>query len=144
MRITDDISVSRCHAVIKKSPKGEYFLEDYNSKFGTLVQVQYPIYLSPQNLATSPLVLQSGKTCLYLHIRQQVSCFPSCFRTVKKEKHENLITLDNKHLFPQEFLSQANLLQIQDMKKLKVSSVKGRSMASSGMRAMMMKEDEGN
>ena len=37
VRITDDISVSRTHAVIKKSSKGEYFLEDYSSKFGTLV-----------------------------------------------------------------------------------------------------------
>jgi len=37
VRITDDISVSRCHAIIKKSPKGEYYLEDFNSKFGTLV-----------------------------------------------------------------------------------------------------------
>ena len=37
VRITDDISVSRCHAVIKKTPKGDYHLEDFNSKFGTLV-----------------------------------------------------------------------------------------------------------
>ena len=37
VRITDDISVSRCHALIKKSPKGDYLLEDHNSKFGTLV-----------------------------------------------------------------------------------------------------------
>lgn len=47
VRITDDISVSRCHAVIRKTPKGEYYLEDFNSKFGTLVQAQYPVYLSP-------------------------------------------------------------------------------------------------
>lgn len=39
VRITDDISVSRCHAIIKKSTKGDYYLEDYNSKFGTLIQV---------------------------------------------------------------------------------------------------------
>lgn len=39
VRITDDISVSRCHALIKKTNKGDYMLEDFNSKFGTLVQV---------------------------------------------------------------------------------------------------------
>ena len=37
IRITDDISVSRCHSIIRKNSKGEYFLEDCNSKFGTLV-----------------------------------------------------------------------------------------------------------
>ena len=39
VRITDDISVSRCHATIRKTNRGDYILEDYNSKFGTLVQV---------------------------------------------------------------------------------------------------------
>lgn len=37
VRITDDISVSRCHALIWKTTKGDYILEDFNSKFGTLV-----------------------------------------------------------------------------------------------------------
>lgn len=37
VRITDDISVSRCHATIKRTSKGDYVLEDFNSKFGTLV-----------------------------------------------------------------------------------------------------------
>ena len=37
VRITDDISVSRCHAIIKKTPKGDYVLEDNNSKFGSLL-----------------------------------------------------------------------------------------------------------
>ena len=46
VRITDDISVSRCHATIKRTNKGDYVLEDFNSKFGTLVQVQYPVFLS--------------------------------------------------------------------------------------------------
>lgn len=39
VRITNDISVSRCHATIRKTAKGEYVFEDFNSKFGTLVQV---------------------------------------------------------------------------------------------------------
>ena len=37
VRITDDISVSRCHATIRRNNKGDYVLEDFSSKFGTLV-----------------------------------------------------------------------------------------------------------
>lgn len=44
VRITD-ISVSRLHAFIKKSPKGFLYIEDNNSKFGTLVLVNHPILL---------------------------------------------------------------------------------------------------
>ena len=33
-----DISVSKCHAVIKYD-NGEFYLEDNNSKFGTLVLI---------------------------------------------------------------------------------------------------------
>ena len=57
MRITDDISVSRNHAVIRKSPKGDYILEDSDSKFGTLLQVQYPILLNYAQYNKQPLVL---------------------------------------------------------------------------------------
>lgn len=64
VRITDDISVSRCHATIKRNNRGDYVLEDFNSKFGTLVQVQYPVFLSPQLYSQQPIVFQSGKTCL--------------------------------------------------------------------------------
>lgn len=39
VRITD-ISVSRLHAYIRKSFKGFYYLEDNNSKFGTLALIQ--------------------------------------------------------------------------------------------------------
>jgi pSer/pThr/pTyr-binding forkhead associated (FHA) protein len=46
VRVTDDISVSRNHACIKKGSNGDYFLEDKKSKFGTLMLVQQPIFLS--------------------------------------------------------------------------------------------------
>jgi pSer/pThr/pTyr-binding forkhead associated (FHA) protein len=39
VRVTDDISVSRSHAFIKKGPNGDYYLEDNKSKFGTLMLV---------------------------------------------------------------------------------------------------------
>lgn len=45
VRITD-ISVSRFHAIFKKSPKGYFYIEDNNSKFGTLALVRNPILLS--------------------------------------------------------------------------------------------------
>lgn len=44
MKITD-ISVSRCHAFIKFK-KGKFYLEDHNSKFGTLALVKGNIDLS--------------------------------------------------------------------------------------------------
>ena len=37
----NDISVSRIHAFIRRSPiDGSFFIEDNTSKFGTLVQLQ--------------------------------------------------------------------------------------------------------
>lgn len=41
VRITD-ISVSRLHAFIKRSVKGDFILEDNSSKFGTLVLCRKP------------------------------------------------------------------------------------------------------
>lgn len=61
VRIGDDISVSRVHSNIKKIG-GEYFIEDNDSTFGTLIQVQYPIFISADMFSKQPLVLQSGKT----------------------------------------------------------------------------------
>jgi pSer/pThr/pTyr-binding forkhead associated (FHA) protein len=45
VRVTD-ISVSRLHAMIKKSQKGYFYVEDNNSKFGSLILVRNPIALS--------------------------------------------------------------------------------------------------
>lgn len=58
VRVTDDISVSRKHAFIMKSPNGDYYLIDNKSKFGTLIQIQYPVFLSSRLLHKTPLVLQ--------------------------------------------------------------------------------------
>lgn len=44
MKVTD-ISVSRCHAFIKYI-KGNFYLEDHNSKFGTLALINNNIELS--------------------------------------------------------------------------------------------------
>jgi pSer/pThr/pTyr-binding forkhead associated (FHA) protein len=44
VRVTD-ISVSRLHALLKKTTKGYFVLEDNHSKFGTLALVKTPIAL---------------------------------------------------------------------------------------------------
>lgn len=44
IRVTD-ISVSRFHASINRNNKGQFFVEDNKSKFGTLVLVRKPLKL---------------------------------------------------------------------------------------------------
>lgn len=68
VRVTDDISVSRSHAYIEKNSNGEYYIVDNHSKFGTLMLVQYPIFID-ETFQDKPLVLQSGKTYLELKIQ---------------------------------------------------------------------------
>ena len=43
----NDISVSRCHAMIKFKNKG-FFLADNMSKFGTLILIRRKIVISPK------------------------------------------------------------------------------------------------
>src|SRR4051812_35025264 len=64
VRITD-ISVSRCHALIKKSSRGDYILEDNNSKFGTLIQIRKPYMLT--KLGTN--YIQLGRSIIELSIK---------------------------------------------------------------------------
>lgn len=106
--------MSRKHAFIQKSPSGDYYLVDNKSKFGTLVQIQYPVFLSMHLLNSTPLVLQSGKTCMTINVKPQTSvattsCWASLCRMccVKKEppKHStNLLTLDGSSYFPRDFV----------------------------------------
>lgn len=55
-----DISVSRCHAFIKKDSKGHLIIEDNSSKFGTLVQIKAPLLLS-ENLT---YYFQAGRSIM--------------------------------------------------------------------------------
>ena len=57
VRVTD-ISVSRLHALIKKTHKGYFILEDNHSKFGTLVMVRNPLPLSMMEVN----YVQAGRT----------------------------------------------------------------------------------
>jgi len=58
-----DVSISRCHAVIRYS-NGQFLLEDNNSKFGTLVAMKKPRRLEPGN----PLSIQMDRTLLSLSL----------------------------------------------------------------------------
>lgn len=55
-----DISVSRCHAFIKKDSKGHIVLEDNQSKFGTLVQIKAPLILTE----SITYYIQAGRTIM--------------------------------------------------------------------------------
>ena len=79
-----DVSVSRNHATIKYTKSGLY-LQDNNSKFGTLVQVKKPILLD----FNTPVVVQTGRTLLNLSVsrsRNFFQCLCSC-----KSQDESLL-----------------------------------------------------
>jgi pSer/pThr/pTyr-binding forkhead associated (FHA) protein len=65
VRITD-ISVSRCHALIKKSSRGDYVVEDNSSKFGTLVLVRKPIILNQNQIN----YVQLGRSIVELTLKE--------------------------------------------------------------------------
>jgi hypothetical protein len=56
-----DVSISRCHATIRFH-RGQFLLEDNNSKFGTLVALKKPRPLE----AGTPISIQMGRTVLSL------------------------------------------------------------------------------
>ncbi|TNV74236.1 hypothetical protein FGO68_gene11599 [Halteria grandinella] len=114
VRITD-ISVSRLHALIKKTPKGYFFVQDNKSKFGTLTLIRSPIMLHP----TEPNFIQAGRTMLEMQTRLPVKIWTSCFcnGTVKQKKkinnsglkkrqqHFGLTTINGIDYFPEDFLN---------------------------------------
>ena len=65
IRVTD-ISVSRFHARINRNLiTGEFYVEDNNSKFGTLVQIRKP-HILMTNITN---YIQMGRTMLKLRIK---------------------------------------------------------------------------
>jgi hypothetical protein len=69
-----DISVSRVHSIITIYNQN-IFIEDNNSKFGTLVLVQTPKLALGENL---PLYIQVGRTFLECRINETFSFFSCC------------------------------------------------------------------
>jgi len=74
----NDISGSRCHAVIKYA-EGVFRLEDYNSKFGTLVKVAGPLQV------TERTVLQTGRSLLLVEPREKSMTLRGEWREVPAE-----------------------------------------------------------
>lgn len=68
-----DISVSRIHAQISMH-NNSFYLEDHNSKFGTLVQIKRPVALSQFD----EYWFQSGRSLCKLTINKPWSMFCSC------------------------------------------------------------------
>lgn len=60
----NDISVSRCHAIIKYQPDGIY-IEDNRSKFGTLVLLKEEFKLQQEHTAA----VQIGRTVVSFTVR---------------------------------------------------------------------------
>ena len=82
-----ELSVSRFHCVIHKE-NGQAFLEDNNSKFGTLVLVQNKNIIINEQI---PLRLQVNKTYIKFKIQMPFSFWFSCCGcqdTVEKNKYE--------------------------------------------------------
>lgn len=63
-----DVSISRCHATIRFH-RGEFILEDNNSKFGTLVAMKKPRALD----IGSAISIQVGRTVLSLSMQPSIS-----------------------------------------------------------------------
>jgi pSer/pThr/pTyr-binding forkhead associated (FHA) protein len=96
-----DISVSRVHSIITIENKNIY-LEDNNSKFGTLILVQSPTIKIIQNL---PLYIQIGRTFMNCIIMQKTKNLFSCcevhekpnynfyFQQNEKQKQVNLLNM---------------------------------------------------
>lgn len=72
IRITD-ISVSRLHAIVRLT-QGGFFIEDCNSKFGTLVQVKQAVTLA----VGVPVALQVNRTTVVLRVKQPWRLLQCC------------------------------------------------------------------
>ena len=72
--LLSDISVSRIHCVISTENKNVY-IEDNNSKFGTLILIQSPSIQMVENL---PLYFQVGRTFFNCRFKKQAKLLQCC------------------------------------------------------------------
>jgi len=79
-----DISVSRCHAFLKKDAKGKVYLEDNQSKFGTLVQIKAPLILTEDII----YYIQIGRTIMKLQVNQEWSFLATILKSNFTKKIE--------------------------------------------------------
>ena len=85
----NDISVSRCHAFIKME-NGLFYLEDNNSKFGTLILVKGGLILNPD----ANLSVQIGRTVISFAIKTKITQLSNTQKN-PLYKEENLVALDD-------------------------------------------------
>ena len=77
--LLSDISVSRLHCKITICKKG-FFIEDFDSKFGTLILMQNPNF----NLSSQiPLNIQIGRTFIRMKVKKPFKFFNCCDDTEK-------------------------------------------------------------
>ena len=84
-----DVSISRVHCVLVKE-KNKLFLEDNNSKFGTLILIQCSNLDLCENL---PINIQVGRTYFNILVKEKSSFFSCCNCSVKI--NENYYILQN-------------------------------------------------
>eukprot|EP00347_Sterkiella_histriomuscorum_P013486 403364531 len=108
-----DISVSRCHAFIKRDPKGMIYLEDNQSKFGTLVMIKAPLVLV-QDLT---YYIQAGRTIMKLHIQPEWSLLGGIMKSNLLHSHSH-----NKKQLSNEKISTSQLSQLPIKRKLSNSN----------------------
>ena len=74
LQISNDISVSRCHAIISLFGTN-FYLNDNRSKFGTLILAKGPMKIE----AEQSYNLQVSRTVIHVTLRQPFSFLQSCF-----------------------------------------------------------------
>lgn len=105
VRVTD-ISVSRFHAMFRKTLQGDFVVEDNSSKFGTLVLVRRP-YMLLRNCVN---YFQIGRTLVECNIREPSKCCnvrSLCSLMggkVKSFKRGEGLTFDGDDYYPEEFM----------------------------------------
>ena len=117
VRITD-ISVSRLHTFITCTKFGNVFIEDNQSKFGTLVQLDEPERV-PFNI---PIHVQIGRVLLILYATSRYSCLEKClFTCIPKKKNKKTQSAANDYSydevyidFPHEFRVKFNYFRPED------------------------------
>jgi hypothetical protein len=74
LQVSNDISVSRCHALISLQGT-DFYLHDNRSKFGTLILAKGPLKIEPEQGYN----LQVSRTVVHVTLKQPFSFFQACF-----------------------------------------------------------------
>ena len=81
--LVTDISISRIHCLLVRD-KNNVYLNDYNSKFGTLILIQSPFLKMSNDL---PLNIQIGRTFLHFELEKSFSFINCCTCEIYDNKY---------------------------------------------------------